>query len=202
VVLAHKALLLVAAGAVLGAIAWWTGPRRVAAEPLAPRFAWPAALVPVAVVLCLLVVNVGIWQKEAVISNGRTVLVELAPADPRSLAQGDYMTLNFRLPPVTAQPRPNDMPPHLVVQVDERGVALPLRIELAGEEAPVLAPGELRIELTAKDGRWVLVTDAWFFKEGDAQRFAVAKYGEFRITADGDAVLVGLRDTRLVPIPP
>ena len=202
--LAHKALMLVAAGVVLGAIAWWTGPRRapVAAPASADHFTLPPALVPVTVALCLLVVNIGIWQKEAVIAHGRTVLVELAPVDPRSLAQGDYMALNFRLPPVAARPRPNDLPPHVVMQVDERGVAIPLRIELAGEEAPVLAPGELRIEMSAKDGRWVLVTDAWFFKEGNAERFAAARYGEFRIMPDGDALLIGLRDTRLVPIAP
>jgi len=202
--LVYKALLFLAAGAVLGAIAWWMRPRRVhvAVLPQGARLALPSALMPVTVALCLVVVNIGIWQKEAVIAHGRTVLVELAPVDPRSLAQGDYMALNFRLPPVAAQPRPNDMPPHVVMQVDERGVAIPLRIELAGEEAPVLAPGELRIALSAKDGRWMLVTDAWFFKEGDAQRFSAARYGEFRITPDGDALLVGLRDTSLVPILP
>ena len=202
--LAHKAVVLMTAGAVLGAIAWWMRTRRVpVAAPLhGERHAGPSALVPVTVALCLLVVNIGIWQKESVIAHGRTVLVELAPLDPRSLAQGDYMALNFRLPPVAARPSPNAMPPHVVVQVDERDVATPLRIELAGEEAPVLAPGELRIALTAKDGRWVLVTDAWFFKEGDAARFAAARYGEFRITPDGDALLVGLRDTALVPISP
>ncbi|XOT97907.1 GDYXXLXY domain-containing protein, partial [Alcaligenes pakistanensis] len=28
---------------------------------------------------------------------GQTVLLELAPVDPRSLMQGDYMSLNFAL---------------------------------------------------------------------------------------------------------
>jgi uncharacterized membrane-anchored protein len=115
--------------------------------------------------------------------------------------QGDYMRLNFRLPDVPVAPGPGDLPPRVVLQVDERGVATPLRIELAGEEAPVLSPSDVRIALVPKDGRWVLVTDAWFFKEGHAERFASAKYGEFRVTADGEALLVGLRDARLSPIP-
>jgi uncharacterized membrane-anchored protein len=204
--LADKALLLAAAAAVFGGVAWRLGVPGLArpARPGVPtrRFALPAVLVLVTVGLSLAVVNVGIARKEAVIAEGRTVLVELAPVDPRSLMQGDYMRLNFRLPAVPVEPGPGDLPPHVVMQLDERGVATPLRIELAGEEAPVLSPSDVRIALVPKDGRWVLVTDAWFFKEGHAERFATAKYGEFRVTADGEALLVGLRDARLSPISP
>ena len=45
----------------------------------------------------LVLVNYSIWQREALISSGRTVLLELAPVDPRSLMQGDYMSLRFKL---------------------------------------------------------------------------------------------------------
>ena len=63
-----------------------------------------------------------------------------------------------------------------------------------------LAPGERLITLTPKNGRWTLVTDAWFFKEGEAPRWAAARFGEFRVTADGQALLVGLRGEGLRPL--
>jgi hypothetical protein len=63
-----------------------------------------------------------------------------------------------------------------------------------------LASDELRIELTPKDGRWVLVSDAWFFKEGEVARWEPAKCGEFRVAPDGKALLVGLRGAALNPL--
>jgi len=41
------------------------------------------------------------------------------------------------------------------------------------------------------------VTDAWYFKEGEAERWAAARYGEFRVDANGKALLVGLRGPKL-----
>jgi uncharacterized membrane-anchored protein len=60
-----------------------------------------------------------------------------------------------------------------------------------------LAPGEFVIELTPKNGQWTVVTDAWFFAEGEAERWAKARYGEFRVDAKGRALLVGLRGAQL-----
>jgi hypothetical protein len=37
----------------------------------------------------------------------------------------------------------------------------------------------------------------WFFKEGEGARWANARYREFRIDADGRALLVGLRGAGL-----
>ena len=53
------------------------------------------------------------------------------------------------------------------------------------------------MELSPKGGRWLVVTDAWFFREGEAERWARARYGEFRLLPDGRAVLVGLRGPAL-----
>ena len=159
-------------------------------------------LIGLAAVATLAAVNVAIWQKEALIAEGRPVYVELAPVDPRSLMQGDYMRLNFRLPEdverqldalVTRQR------PHVVARRDARGVASLLRAESPGA---VVAADEFRIELTPKNGRWIFVSDAWFFREGDGPRWAVAKYGEFRVAADGRALLVGMADAALLPIKP
>ena len=41
------------------------------------------------------------------------------------------------------------------------------------------------------------VTDAWFFKEGEARRWAVARFGEFRVDPDGNAMLITLRAKNL-----
>ncbi|WP_046241178.1 GDYXXLXY domain-containing protein, partial [Delftia tsuruhatensis] len=65
-----------------------------------------------------------------------------------------------------------------------------------------LAPGEQRFELTPRGGRWTLVTDAWYFREGDGQRWEQARYGEFRVEPDGRALLVGMADAQLRPIVP
>ena len=198
--LADKALLLAGAGAVLAALAWWAARSTRAPQPVAvmgsAMLGKPQLGLAFAAVLVLLVANGAIWQKENLIAHGQPLLVPLAPVDPRSLMQGDYMALRFALP--------NDVSagevelaagqrPYVVARRDARGVAIALR---ADSGAP-LANDELRIELSPKNGGWVLVTDAWFFKEGEAERWAQAKYGEFRVSTDGRALLVGLRGADL-----
>ena len=45
--------------------------------------------------LVLVLVNLLVLQKQRVLDGGRTVLLGLRPADPRSLMQGDYMELRY-----------------------------------------------------------------------------------------------------------
>lgn len=170
-----------------------------------------ALLIAASGVATLAVANLAIWQKEDLIANGRPVFVELAPVDPRSLMQGDYMRLNFRLPdnPVPVDALPGAARPQVVGQLDARGVARFTRVEAgpargprppgdAPADAPQAAEGtEVRINLAPQDGRWTLVTDAWFFSEGDGKRWEAARYGEFRVGANGQALLVGLADAQL-----
>lgn len=203
--LAHKALLLVAAGAVLGVLAWWLMRRatpaaqaEVSTPHLGPAVAWIAA----ATALTLGVAGFAIWQKQDLIARGQPVFVELAPVDPRSLMQGDFMRLNFRLPGEVwklAPPGVAATRPLVRARGDARGVAT-----LLGPHNPgvPMAAGEFVIELSPKNGNWTLVSDAWFFREGEGERWAVAKYGEFRVAPDGRALLVGMADAELKPILP
>lgn len=195
-----KAVMLLGAGAWLGAVAAWAWRAQRAPAAAAPaaaaspmgRARTGLALSTAAV---LAVANGGIWQKEALIANGRPLFVELVPVDPRSLMQGDYMALRFALPAVTAPPpgllRPTR--PTVLARRDPRGVAT--LHPLAPGASPL--PDEVLIELTPKNGDWVLVTDAWFFTEGEAARWAQARYGEFRVDGSGRALLVGLRGAQL-----
>lgn len=202
--LADKALLLVGAGSLLAALAWWAA--RSTPRSAAPHAAvggafnrWSQAGLAFAAVLALVVTGTAIWQKEDLIAHGQAVLVPLAPVDPRSLMQGDYMALRFAFTESWAPlrtPLAAGQRPHVVVLRDGRGVVTRVGPDLG---AP-LADHELRIELTPKNGGWVLVTDAWFFKEGEADRWALAKYGEFRVGPDGRALLVGLRGADLQPL--
>ncbi|MGN6829765.1 GDYXXLXY domain-containing protein [Paucibacter sp. M5-1] len=194
--LGQKALLLLGLGALLGLLSWLTQRRAAApAAPAAPaRGRWVLLCGAAAV---LLVASGAIWQKERLIREGRPVFVALAPVDPRSLMQGDFMRLNFALPAAVETPLLQDLGsqrPRLVARLDGRGVAQLLRLH-ASDAA--LAEGELLLELTPKDGRWVLVSDAWFFEEGRAAAFEAARFGEFRVLPDGRALLVGMADQNL-----
>src|SRR5687767_1384940 len=58
---------------------------------------WRSAVVIATAVIALTAVNMSIAQKARLLAEGRVVLLELAPVDPRSLMQGDYMDLRFRV---------------------------------------------------------------------------------------------------------
>lgn len=191
--LATKAGVLAAAGAVLGLLVWTLWHRPAVAAPVpGARDRGLRAGAALTLVAVLGVINVAIWQKETLIAEGQPVFVPLAPADPRSLMQGDFMRLNFALPRDLPM-RPGGLEGaerlRVVATLDERRIAQALRLHDGGP----LAPGELLIELTPKAGRWMLVTDAWFFKEGEAGRWSAARFGEFRVKPDGQALLVDLR---------
>lgn len=210
--LTTKAMVLVACGALLGVLAWSAlrtpraaavpGETGHAARHWAHRMGpWLLALSAVATVA---VANIGIADKENTIANGQKVYVPLAPVDPRSLMQGDYMRLRFTLPPLVDIDRREagvegllGSRPYAVGRLDARGVVAWERVEKY--DAPI-APGEFRIQLTPKNGDWTLVTDGWYFAEGDASRWEQARFGEFRVQPDGKALLVGMADDQLVPI--
>jgi uncharacterized membrane-anchored protein len=148
-------------------------------------------------------------QKERVLAEGQTVFLPLAPVDPRSLMQGDYMVLRYALElemrhrqgtdPFGELPR--DVPRHgnLVIAVDERGVGHFARFD---DDRP-LAPHERLLEYRLREdwGSSLRIGgESFFFEEGSADVYAGAQFGELVIADDGEAVLVGLRDHNLQPL--
>ena len=60
-------------------------------------FKAPIWLVGVFVIALLGAVNYKVQQFEDVLATGKPVVLKIAPADPRSLMQGDYMVLNYAI---------------------------------------------------------------------------------------------------------
>jgi len=140
------------------------------------------AVTAAAVVLVLGAVNWSIYSKERIKTGGEIVYLQLAPVDPRSLMQGDYMALRFALA--------NDLN-------TEAGGSAPLALDSNGVATLDRGMGKdsLRIRYRVRNGQVWLGTNAYFFEEGTAERYEQARYGEFRIDRKtGEAVLVALRD--------
>ena len=142
-------------------------------------------------------VGSGIWQNETILTQGRRVFIALAPVDPRSLMRGDYMALNFRAPRLPraskTQPRP-EMPVWAIAAVDANDVATVERYAYPGAQNLV---GDLILKINVQRRRVVIGTNAFFFEEGTGERYARARFGEFRVGATGKPILVGLADENL-----
>ncbi len=141
----------------------------------------------------LAIVNFGIYQRELLLTQGQVVLLELAPVDPRSLMQGDYMLLNFA---VATQAFPFERRAtltdgHIIVALDAHRVGHFRRLD----DGRPLAPDEIALRFRIRDGQPNFATNAYFFEEGQAAAYERATYGEFRV-ADGDMILTGLRNAR------
>ncbi|HQV08600.1 MAG TPA: GDYXXLXY domain-containing protein, partial [Thauera sp.] len=135
-------------------------------------------------------------DRERVLDEGRIVLFELAPVDPRSLMQGDYMALRFAIDdalPRRAGTATGPLPRFAHVELAADG-----RASLAGVGDDLPAPSAtVAVRIRLRDGAPSVGPNAFFFQEGQAAVFEGARWGEFRVAADGTALLTHLRDEKL-----
>ena len=152
------------------------------------------ALIVLGAALVLGAVNFAIVGKERIRRDGEVVYLRLAPVDPRSLIQGDYMALRFEL----AQKLQGDASTATKREGETAFAEVALDANRVAALALPGAPTRLRLRYRIRNGQVWLGTNAFFFEEGSASRFNDARYGEFRVDrVSGEAVLVGLRDLSL-----
>lgn len=146
--------------------------------------------------LVILSINYSIWQKEQLIARGETIFLQLAPVDPRSFIQGDYMALRYAVVQnLDTQSLP--LRGKLVIRRNDNGVAEFARLDDA--KTP-LAANE-RLLNYANRSWWISIgAESFFFQEGEAEAYENAKYAELRLAASGETVLIGLRDEALKPL--
>lgn len=142
-------------------------------------------------VLLLIYFNHSVAKKEELIKDGQLVLLELAPVDPRSLMQGDYMALRYK----TSEDINSENIPkrgYCVVQLDTNNVANKVRFQ---KDLTPLNKDEYLIKYTSSD-RWNINigAESFFFQEGQAKKYDKAKYGGVKIDKSGNSLLIGLYD--------
>jgi uncharacterized membrane-anchored protein len=162
-----------------------------------------ALIAAIAGLIALAIVNAAIIQKESLLKEGEVVYLELAPVDPRSLMQGDYMALRFQIAneirdrlrrqastSAADESDAQSLGGHIVVVLDENRVARFARIN--NEQS--LKMNERLMRFRIRDGRVKFATNAFFFQEGSADVYEQARYGEFRVANNGELLLTGMRD--------
>jgi len=156
----------------------------------------------------LAVLNFGIYRNELFIETAEEVYFELAPVDPRSLMQGDFMRLNYRIVQNLRKEFERirsageiEIPAagKIVVRLDERRVLF-LKGMWNGEP---LAENERLLHYSNRGGWRVHVgSESFFFEEGQGKAYQEARYGVFKLGKDGRTILRALADENLVRIRP
>jgi len=162
-------------------------------------------IVLLATIFILGIVNWSIIGKETHLAEGRIVYLELAPVDPRSLMQGDYMALRYKVANAVHQALPKADEYHgwrqavdasdgyVVVRMDARQVGAFKELD----SGRPLSEDELRLRFRVRSGEVKFATNAFFFQEGHAPYYATAKYGQFRVDDKGELLLVAMYDNNL-----
>ncbi|KRG35130.1 hypothetical protein AK822_00120 [Psychrobacter sp. P11F6] len=167
--------------------------------------------------LILVVMTLNIIKYENHLSNGKTVLLALAPVDPRGFMQGDYMALSYALEgdflaalrakklqeylgsfknSENLQPAFHPYQPsqgYVIVKIDGNNVGHFVRLADSNSREE-LTKSELPIYYRIRNGSVQLATNAFFFQEGHAEAFEAAEYGLFRVNDKGEPLLTEMVD--------
>lgn len=174
----------------------------------------------VGLIVVLVAVNLGIKKYETHLATAEKVLLQLAPVDPRSLMQGDYMALNYAISEqimaaieqqlATTEDQQQieslynlSQDGLVVIKKDAQGVGHFVRLVSPSEEDQLsLAKEELLLAYRLRQGQLKIATNAFFFKEGQAAAFEQAKYGLFRVNDKGEPLLTDMVNSDFEVIDP
>lgn len=216
--LLYKGVLLVSFAVIFAIItlflhARYKSPSQSAVENY-PVFKAPIGLVGVFLIALLGAVNYKVQQFEDVLATGKPVVLKIAPADPRSLMQGDYMVLNYAILSELQQSQfssesnesnettgidessPSGKKAYILVHLDKNHVAT--FCEKQSEIPTDFKHCTPNVYLPIRYKGWLpeLPSQDYFFAEGKGEHYAQAEYAEYRFK-DGILLLARLLDKDL-----
>ena len=148
-------------------------------------------LIIVNLILLLGYFNWSVYQKEQTLKDGQLVLLQLAPVDPRSLMQGDYMRLNYKEASSNLLDEQTGTRGYAILRTDSNQVGEIVRLQNTLE--PV-NDNELVIRYKIINRRLFLGAESFFFEEGQDTLYQKAVYGGLKVDDKGQSLLVGLYD--------
>ncbi|WP_109059756.1 GDYXXLXY domain-containing protein [Aggregatibacter aphrophilus] len=211
--LLYKALLLLLFALIFSCVAIYLLRKYKPQTQSAVGFANVSKVKPLealAVVLLILIpLNYKVQQFEDVLATGKPVVLKIAPVDPRSLMQGDYMALSYAIlndiranlnesedGVILAKEKKHPSKVYALIHQDEQGVATLCRVEdsLPNDFKDCVA----NVYLPVNNFKWLpeLPSQEYFFAEGKGQHYAQAEYAEYRFK-DGILLLARLLDKDL-----
>ncbi|CAM3511944.1 MULTISPECIES: GDYXXLXY domain-containing protein [Psychrobacter] len=163
-------------------------------------FTISVALLGLIIILAIMTINVAKFETH--LATGDTVLLELAPIDPRGFMQGDYMTLSYALERDVFDQLNERLPEneyyikasegYVIVTLDENNVGTFSR--LVDAKPDNVASNEIALHYRVRNNKLKLATNAFFFQEGHAEAFEMAEYGLFRVNDKGEPLLTDMVD--------
>jgi len=210
--LLYKGVLLVSFAVIFAIVtlflrARYKSPSQSAVENY-PVFKAPIGLVGVFLIALLGAVNYKVQQFEDVLATGKPVVLKIAPADPRSLMQGDYMVLNYAILSDLQQSQfssesnettgidelsPSGKKAYILVHLDKNHVAT--LCEAQSEIPTDFKHCTPNVYLPIRYKGWVpeFPNPDYFFAEGKGEYYAQSEYAEYRFK-DGILLLARLLD--------
>ena len=148
-------------------------------------------LIIVNLILLLGYFNWSVYQKEQTLKDGQLVLLQLAPVDPRSLMQGDYMRLNYKEASSDLLDEQTGTRGYAILRTDSNQVGEIVRLQNTLEP---INDNELVIKYKIINRRLFLGAESFFFEEGQDTLYQKAVYGGLKVDDKGQSLLVGLYD--------
>ncbi|WP_054950132.1 GDYXXLXY domain-containing protein [Numidum massiliense] len=204
--LLHKSLTLLLLSAICFALFFILNKKKNTAVTVARIRWWGIVAVLVAQ---LVFVGVTVYQKETLLKEGTSIALKLAPVDPRSMFQGDYVNLSYDLGRALPYFNENGAV-HVMLTADDaqsvryNGEYIPLytgsaiiprakwrkgynvRAERQGgddDDAPIFLRGEI------KHGQLVLGIEHFFVPEGTGRKWEQMNVAIVKVAKNGDALL-------------
>lgn len=146
----------------------------------------------------VLVLGISNWivqQKEGLLENGRVVLLSVERTDSVSLMQGRYVDLHYPICEIIHDQLEEDPERDgaLVLALDKHSVGTFRRLHKEGETL-ALEEQLLRYKVRGQGNRIRVAAGSFFFQEGMQKEYERARFAELRVDAEGNTLLVALRD--------
>lgn len=171
--------------------------------------------------LAIVYVNVYAWHSQQIKTRGEVLFLRLAPVDPLSLVQGQYMRLRFEIEKTYNSTQADQQ----LIQNSNGHVLAVIRLDskrigsMTGRLTPRHRPQQHSVDTLLIQVQAQLISsrddsdrqqlhaiqidqNSFLFQENTEDRYTTAKYGMFRVHANGRYVLIDLADENLRALTP